>query len=79
MLDAVSGKIELTATRAQMVKLAIDKTLPSLATVAIAIQDNRGHDKADIDALLLQAGLTPEMEFKDQLAVVSIIEHEDSD
>ena len=78
--DVVKGKVtDCSMVRFSAARVLIDKTCPSLSAVAIAIESKRGNSKEDIDALLLQAGLNPELEFADQLPKLSIIEHDDSE
>jgi hypothetical protein len=76
--DIVNGTVtDCTMVRFNAGRVLIDKALPSLQAVAIAIQDSEFQSKADIDAILLQAGLNPEIAFDQQeLPALPIIEHE---
>ena len=57
----IKGSLEVSQTRLAAIKLALGKVLPDLQAVAVAIENKTPINKHDVDALLLQAGLRPDM------------------
>ena len=63
----ITGEIEeLSATRVNGMKLAMDKCLPDLKAVGVMIKHDGGNTKEDIDAMLIEAGLQPRNEYIDK-------------
>ena len=59
--QVIRGDLEISQTRLAAIKLALGKVLPDLQAVAVAIENKTPINKHDVDALLLQAGLRPDM------------------
>ena len=59
--QVIKGDLEISQTRLAAIKLALGKVLPDLQAVAVAIENKTPINKHDVDALLLQAGLRPDM------------------
>ena len=63
MMAAINGDIELSQTQAQMIRLALDKCLPNLQAVAVAVHNSEPQSRHDVDAMLLAAGINPALAF----------------
>ena len=60
-------------------KLALSKVCPDLQAVAIAVKDERPMTRHDIDALLMSAGLQPDVIFGDVLEPLPDMAPDDHD
>jgi hypothetical protein len=69
----VLGKIEMTATEIQAARILLGKTMPDLQAIAVNIEANTPASKADIDAMLMAAGLSPESEWDNDSDVIESV------
>ena len=72
MLGA-SGLKELSNTQVQCIRIALGKVMPDLQAVQVSVETNAPASKADIDALLLAAGLDPESEWNHDSDVIEAV------
>jgi hypothetical protein len=71
--DTITGKNK-DRLRFDAARAALNKCLPDLAAVQIAIHAERASTKEDIDALLMEAGLSPEQAFNGSSLGHSIVD-----
>ena len=79
-IDVLNGAIEgndITATQLGAIRLALGKVLPDLQAIAVKVEQTKVSSRADIEAMLIQAGIEPALAFDDQ--PVTTIEGEVSD
>ena len=62
--DAIMGKA-ITSQQLDAIRIALAKVLPDLKAVAVQFNDNTVTTKADVDSMLLAAGLKPDNSWDD--------------
>lgn len=62
VLHAAMRGEDVTRTQLEACRIALGKVLPDLKAVAVALDERKALTKADIDAMLLSAGLQPALE-----------------
>ena len=63
----ITGEItDMSRVQFDAIKKAIDKCLPDLKAVQVVVTQQDATTKADIDAMLMEAGLNPDTEYTNE-------------
>ena len=74
VMAVAKGTVEGETNRLKACQMLLDRTSPTLKAVAVILEDKHAASKHDIDAMLLQAGLQPELEWQNN--GLPVIEHD---
>jgi len=68
----ITGEVEeISLTRFNAMRVALNKCLPDLKAIELDITDKRQVTKEDIDQMLMEAGLNPDEEYRNPRTVIT--------